>query len=1346
MKRLVLLVLVFLIAVIFITRKSGTERGEVTNFIAEYTPQELWKRQLEEKRKKRASGYSKMDQPDMYQMFHREIRTRAGEKGPDYPVNHRIEALKNLRNNISSFRTSSNGVVEYVSRGPANVPGRTRGLLNLPGDPNDETWLAGSAGGGIWRTSNGGASWTLLTPDFPTLAVSTLAMSEVDDEIIYAGTGEYIASSGTAIQGQGIFKSTDGGNTWVQLPSTVNTADFINITRIIVDPNDPNIVLACSAPNNWRFRPEDFISTIMKSTDGGNSWNRVFIVDSDDIAGGLATGAIEQLIYTPGNFDVMYAAMHGFGAFKSTDAGETWLPSNTGMAAFGRVELAVSPVNTSRLFASAEGALSGADSDSDLYISEDAGATWSYLRTEFNGLPVDFLGGQGWYDNTIACDPYDQDVVYAGGVSLFRFEVSNETRNSYSISTENLDFLTLINFGADYAGGTLEANEFAGEFSIEVRFGPGRSQLAHRYTVPENATSGVPPDQYFYQDYVSVPFQVWDVTNNRQLMVGFRDQDRNGIFNLRLSDTDNGEATQQSREYLYIADIPYQANSDPDMALTGGHEYRNAFFFWPVLSQGSTWDPANLPTSNLSINYNGQELAGANTVVVADVYGEFDGNNQFLANGDVHPDQHNMIMLPVDESSQTYKILLSNDGGVFISDPSARPGVASGSWNFTGNGYVTTQFYGAQKMPGAERFLGGTQDNGTWFSPQNIDASEATNYQFAIGGDGFEVLWHALDPQKFIGGSQFNRFRRTLNGGITFSNATQGIVGDNPFISKLASSDALPERIFTVSSEGVFRSDNFGESWELTPVNSNWIVNNFVTFLDVEVSRANANIIWAGSGMDNNRRLHYSTDGGRSFNEASNFNVPMGTLTKLGSHPTQPNTAYALFSFAKGPKVLRTTDLGQTWEDISGFGTGEESTTGFPDVAVYTIYVRPDNPDIIWVGTEIGIVQSLDNGATWNLLDEFPNASVWQLSGRDSLITIATHGRGIWTAKVEALQQSFERPQLVDAARMPNGNAIIVLDNPVDYDSASFIVNNQFAGSIASLSQGLDTIVVNDIELQILQMTMIGYEGNSPVANNFSISILPDREPISEFFAVFEDNEPTISTNAFTAQQVNPSGANASLHTPHDYPNNANLIFRFSAPVVVSSTNPFINYEDIAIVEPGDNDYVVVEGTLDGLNWISLTDRYDASFNSEWLEIYNSGGVPDLDNFVNHVVDLSETFDAGDTIFIRYRLHSDDQNTGWGWAVDDIFVQTEVTSITADLKSNISIYPNPAKNILTIESNEETIGRIDILDSEGKRIRMINNIRTRQQLDVSGFNNGIYMVLIYKGDGQREVRKIVVQH
>lgn len=1341
MKNIIFLIALFIGGLFWLITSKTEDLSEDKNSL---TGQEIWQEQLANKKKRRDNGYSKMDAPDVYQEFHKEIRTPEDLESPDYSFNYRFKALKESKKKSINARTAASGVLEFKSRGPANVPGRTRGLLVMQTDPEFNTWLAGAAGGGIWKTTDAGRNWINLTPDFPVLAVSTLANSDANPDIIYAGTGEYVASAGTAIEGAGIFKSVDGGNTWIQLPSTVSTREFISVTRVIVDPQNPDLVLACSAPNVWDA-PGDFLSTIMRSEDGGVTWTRVLEVLVDDVKGNTG-GAIEQLIATPGNFNILYATAHGFGVLKSIDAGKTWFPAKQGMDPAGRIEIDIAPTNPNRLFASTQGSLAG--SESDLYVSDDAAGSWNLVNSVFENTPIDFLGGQGWYDNTIAIDPFNEDIVYYGGVSLFRTILGTEAEvvNNYTLNN-TATFMNFINFGAEYAGGRLDAGIAADTISVEVRFGTGKAQKAHRFLVPEEETSGVQPENYFYQDYIDVPFEVWDITNNRQLEIAFRDQGRDGTFNLIEADTE-GPATEQSREYLYISNFDYNPTfPHPDMAENAGHEAENMFFFWPVLASGATWDPNNLPESSLQILFSGVEKINAETQPVTDVYGQYTGINQFQTQGeDVHPDQHNTIMIPVKPSSKEYRILLSNDGGVFYSNTAKEPGINEGDWNFAGLGYITSQFYGADKSPVEDRYLGGMQDNGTWYSTGSSAANEKTRYRFAIGGDGFEVLWNNLDANKLIGGSQYNNFRRSLDGGVTWTNATTGITGNEPFISKLSNSKFLPEVIYTVTSDGVFRSEDFGGLWELTPINNDWLGNFSPTYLDVEVSRANANIIWAGSGMTSSRKLHVSTDGGQSFKAVNNYALrTMGTISRLASHPTEDSTAYALFSFAKRPKILRTTDLGETWEDISGFEGGDLSSNNFPNVAVYSLYVRPDNTDIIWAGTEVGIFESIDNGQTWHKLDEFISASVWDMKGRGNQIVIATHGRGIWTATTDQVQQSFHAPAVDEIARTPDGNIIVALSYETNVDSAQLFINDQFIGSIQTDTNPQDTVIISgDNGLTEFDFRVIGYKGNAPLTNKLSANVIPAADPRESFFTQFTQRE-NIAIRDFRFKSLNFKTPDINLHSPHPYPNNADLTFKVISPFTVSAENAILSYEDIAIVEPGaDNDFVVVEATLDGLNWIPLIEPYDAGFNAEWLATYNANENPEHEDFIRHEINLTDFFSPGQKILIRFRLHSDATERGWGWAVDDLFIQTEVVGLAEDLEEKIVIYPNPANNYLNL-TLPFIQGKATIVDVAGRKLMEKKITEKSLKINTSRFKNGTYAIIL-EHDGHKEVRKFVVQH
>ena len=994
--------------------------------------------EIQRKEERRKAGYSKnFDEPDQYIQFHADIRTPEGETEMAYKTGYRVEALNRMKK--VSMLKGTREQLPWIERGPANVPGRTRGLIVDPDDPTEKTWFAGAVGGGIWKTTDEGINWVKITPFFSNLATTVLAMAPSNSNIIYAGTGEGFYAIGM-IDGDGIFKSADKGETWVQLAATSATDDFQNVNRIIVDPEDPDVLLACTNTGSLNA----FRSGIYKSENGGETWRQVYNANDQ--------GRVQQLIYHPSNFNVQYAAVHGRGVLKSTDAGETWSYASEGIVPSGRVEIAVAPTNPDRLYASVEGNISG--EGSDLYTTGNGGLQWSLVLPPEGLRRYNFLGGQGWFDNTIAVEPFDDRRVYFGGVNLFHVSLRQETGTlpGAFLGVEEVNtssFLEFINFGADYFGGRLEVGNLPAEqmVTVEVRFGNGRKQKAHRFTVPPTAGTngdggaGVPAGQYQYQDYVDVPFEVWDMKNNRQLMVSFRDQQRDGQYDL---ESWNPDQPSRSREYVFIQALQYSETAHPSIAFDGGQEYQQMYFFWPVLPAGGTWDADNLPDSKMRINWGSLDVTRADFTVISDAYNQFSnpGKNNFSQTG-FHPDQHNLIMMPVDPVNKTFRFLVANDGGVFLSKTGTFPGSANFDFLFRGRTYNTTQFYGADKRPGSDRYIGGSQDNGTWWSPSSGSADKDSDYQFVIGGDGFEVVWHYEDPNKAIGGSQYNGFRRTVNGS-SWQVARTGLAdvgaGLAPFISRLANSKSNPEVLYAVGVSGIWRSYNFGMTWFGIPINQSW---TFGSYTNIKVSNANYNIVLAGGAMSSTGRIHVSVDNGHSFTPMNNYGeVSLGRISGLGSHPAEDSTLYVLFSFARKPKILRTRNLGQTWEDLSGFGTAPSSNNGFPDVAVYTILHMPHHPDVIWAGTEIGIVESIDNGQTWMLADNgLPNVSVWDLKVVDDQVVAATHGRGIWSVTIPEINKV---PFITVFSRQSEtSNVDLQVRILQNYDSLQVFVNNE---------------------------------------------------------------------------------------------------------------------------------------------------------------------------------------------------------------------------------------------------------------------------------------------------------------
>ncbi|UCH14841.1 MAG: T9SS type A sorting domain-containing protein [Bacteroidales bacterium] len=956
------------------------------------------------------------DKPGEFYRYYKDISTPIGKDEPGYSTGYRFYEFNKAKRRSKRFKSTLD-VYPWVQRGPGNVGGRTRGLIVDPDDNTNKTWYAGSASGGIWKTADAGLTWINMTEDFPNLATSTITMAESNHNVIYAGTGEGFYGWGM-VAGNGIFKSTDRGSTWTHLDSTILNKDFQYVNKIIVDPDNENIVIAGTNTG------------IFKSTDGGQTWEEVYNEGYD----------VQDLIANPEDFNILYAAANSLGILKSEDAGETWFHSYSGIGEGNRFHLAVSPVNPDKIYTSVEAFdLQEAGSSrykTHIYVSFNSGQNWSRYVS-----PNNFLGEQGWFNNIIEVHPFDDNIVYVGGVNMGKIEFKSGLSTSepqvMRVDTAGTAvFMRFVNFGGDYLGGGMATGDqedgkellSSDWVSAEIRFGPGRQQKAHRFTVPEGEGAGVPYEDYTYRDYINVPFEAWDTENNRQLMVSFRDQERDGEFNLIERDIDDDIS---GREYIFVNAAEYNENAPHSkIALDGGYTYKLLYFVWPYLPTDSTWTPDALPESKIIVQYGTFSLVNEESAstVLADS----------RKNKDLHVDHHEILTIVTSEENEEFTILEANDGGLGISYDEGK------TWEQLKNGYITTQFYGVAKKPGSHEYIGGMQDNGTWQSPGGVSANSTSEYDDKIGGDGFEALWHPLYPHRIIGSAYYNRFYVSNDAGETWKRAFNGINDDGPFISRLSHSRTKPDVLFAVGSDGVYRHKNFGMGrydWQLIRIKDGWSANDYVTSAhNVEVSLATDTIVWAGAGMYADPDLHVfvSTNGGSSFDSVSNYlDAELGYISGIATHPVDPYTAYILFSYEEKPKILRTTNLGEEWEDISGFGDKDSSDNGFPDVMVYSLLVMPYNTNIIWAGTEIGLFESVDNGETWYYADNgLPAVSIWQMFIQDNHIIVATHGRGIWSLDLNMVD--------IEDKILDNNTEIRLYPNPSNGVFNISIDNNYF--------------------------------------------------------------------------------------------------------------------------------------------------------------------------------------------------------------------------------------------------------------------------------------------------------------
>lgn len=285
--------------------------------------------------------------------------------------------------------------------------GRVLAVTGVPGDPT--TYYFGAVAGGVWKSVNGGMSWTPMFDKQLVSSIGAIAVADSNPNVIYVGTGE-ACIRGNISFGDGVYKSTDGGKNWVN----VGLKDSRHIGALIVDPkNDDRAFVAAFGhaygPSNERG--------IYRTTDGGKTWDRVLYVDNK-------TGGID-VVFDPHNSNVIFAAMWqavrtpwslssggpGSGLYRSVDGGSTWhrltgngLPEGI----LGRIGVSVSGADSSRVYALVEAKQSG------LYRSEDDGDHWELINSDQR------FTQRAWYFTHIFADPLNAETVYVLNTGLFR--------------------------------------------------------------------------------------------------------------------------------------------------------------------------------------------------------------------------------------------------------------------------------------------------------------------------------------------------------------------------------------------------------------------------------------------------------------------------------------------------------------------------------------------------------------------------------------------------------------------------------------------------------------------------------------------------------------------------------------------------------------------------------------------------------------------------------------------------------------------------------------------------------------------------------------------------------------
>ncbi len=335
------------------------------------------------------------------------------------PDNAYIDALKAVKDFNAKTRSTTLAAnsqqldIPWVPAGPTNIPGRIPCLAVHPSDP--ATIYAGSAAGGVFKSTDFGVTWSPIFDNEANLSIGAIAIHPTNPNIIYVGTGEANSATDT-YQGVGVYKSIDAGATW----TNIGLPNSYKIGRIVIDPRRPDSVYVAVEGRLFGTNPE---RGVYRTQNGGTSWEQLFAIDDTtgciDIVIDSASGTLLASMWTRYR-DPQNRIVGGInsGIYKSTDGGTTWNQILNGLptpsSIIGRIGLTIEQTTGTiySIYANHPGSFIG------IYKSVNLGLSWTTV-VDMSDLPG-IYNGFGWYFGQIRVAPGNPDQVYALGVQLYR--------------------------------------------------------------------------------------------------------------------------------------------------------------------------------------------------------------------------------------------------------------------------------------------------------------------------------------------------------------------------------------------------------------------------------------------------------------------------------------------------------------------------------------------------------------------------------------------------------------------------------------------------------------------------------------------------------------------------------------------------------------------------------------------------------------------------------------------------------------------------------------------------------------------------------------------------------------
>lgn len=699
-------------------------------------------------------------------------------------------------------------------------------------------------------------------------------------------------------------------------------------------------------------------------------------------------GRTRTLVIDPQQTQTMYTGGVSGGVWKTTDGGAAWRPTGDTLANIAINSLVMDPRDHNRLYAgTGEGyfrenvrgtalPLRGGG----IFVSTDAAETWSILESTRNS---DFH-----FVNDLFVSSVDTNRIYAATrTGVFRSSDGGQSwTRILSVTTAGgcLDLVTRPGAGSDYlyvSCGTLDqatvyrnldAAADGAWSAVLSELNMGRTTIA---VAPSN------PDVVYALSASNAPGVF-----NQGLHAVFRSDQAGaaGTWKAAVRNTNNDRLSTLLLTNPVAASEVECDFSDKNQFVPMGW-YCNAIAVDPT-NPDRVW------------------AAGVDLFRSDDGGASWGVASYWWANRTtpsfVHADQHAIVFHPNFNGVTNNTLFAANDGGIFKTDEASDevlrgittlcdPENGKIAWQHVSGNLGITQFYHGAVFPNGREYIAGAQDNGTLLGRDN---SGPNGWTPIAGGDGSYLAINPLTPSTFYVSSQGAYILKTEDGGSTFKPATAGLADQFLFITPLMIDRETPQVLWT-GGRKLWRTDNAGASWTAA---STLLGTGQVSAIAVSGPRALA-------GTSNG--FIYRNDDARSATPATTWpgvQPRAGFVSSIAHHPHDADVVYATYAGFGGTHVWKSTNGGVSWVPLDGEGDGQ-----IPDIPVHSLVVDPYRPERLFIGTDLGVMVSIDGGAHWMTeADGMPHAvTEWLViagapEGRS--LYAFTHGRGVWRTKLPA--------------------------------------------------------------------------------------------------------------------------------------------------------------------------------------------------------------------------------------------------------------------------------------------------------------------------------------------------------